>query len=336
MHITLYKAGHIPIPPPGYGGTERVIFWLGKGLVELGHKVTLIANQDSHVPGVEVRPLPANKSNPPAWSKLIPNSTDIVHTFDGFQESIPKPFVLTVGGNGGPGERFPANTVFVSRKHAANHGSRHFVYNGIDLSEYDLAPQREDYAVFLAKARWPVKNFAGAANLARRAGLELRVMGSRNWPLNLHRLLPAIRGVRYYGMLGGQAKRDLLSRARCLIFPVRWEEPFGLALTEALASGAYVLATPYGSIPEIITPPVGRLSQRAADLIEAAKNPQLFDPQTCRQHVQTGGFTHLDMAKKYLLYYQQILERGSLLEAGESAPATKPGFIAKQLLPWED
>lgn len=336
MHITLYKSGKTPIPPELYGGTERVIYWLGKALVELGHQVTLIANAQSHIPGAELRPVDGDEKDPAAWLRLVPDSTDLMHLWETSWPRAGKPLLVTAEGNGRPGERFHPNTIFVSQKHAANHGSRHFVHNGIDPDAYAFAAEREDYAVFLAKARWDVKNFPGAATVARRAGLELRVLGSRNWPLNLQRRLPPIRGVRYYGMLGGEEKRGLLSRARCLIFPVRWEEPFGLALTEALASGAYVVGTPYGSLPEIITPEVGVLSARAGDLAEAVKNPQRFDPRACRNRVLSGGFTHWDMARKYVAYYERIVNHGSLGAADEPAPATRPGFVANQLLPWAD
>lgn len=336
MHITLYKPGRIAIPPQLYGGTERVIYWLGKGLVELGHTVTLIANAQSHIPGAELRPISPDETDPLAWQKLVPATTDLVHLWDTSRPAAPKPFVVTVEGNGKPGEQFHANTIFVSRRHAANHGSRHFVHNGIDPAEYSFSETRGDYAVFLAKARWPVKNLAGAATVARRAGLELRVLGSRNWPLNLQRLLPAIRGVRYYGMLGGAEKRDLLARARCLIFPVRWEEPFGLALTEALVSGAYVAGTPYGSLPEIVTPATGVLSADADELVAAVKSPQHFSPQACRDHVLRGGFTHIDMAKSYLRHYEHLLAHGRLGAANEPAPQAQPGFDAKKLLPWTE
>jgi glycosyltransferase involved in cell wall biosynthesis len=181
-----------------------------------------------------------------------------------------------------------------------------------------------------------VKNLHGAAAVARRAGLELRVIGSRNWPLNLQRLLPPIRGVRYCGSVSDPEKRDILSRARCLIFPVRWEEPFGLALTEALASGCYVVGTPYGSLPEIVTPETGVLSARAEELADAVRNPQRFNPQACRDRVLRGGFTLLDSVRGFIKCYERILSHGSLLEANEPAAATQPGFIANELLPWED
>jgi glycosyltransferase involved in cell wall biosynthesis len=338
MHITLYKSGRILIPPKLYGGTERIICWLGKALIALGHQVTLIANAQSHIPGAELRVIDVDEKDPQAWLRLVPDSTDIVHLWDKPVSVVNKPFLLTAEGNGQPGERFPPNTVFVSHKHAANHGSRHYVHNGLDPGEYAFSEKREDYAVFLAKARWPVKNLPGAVAVARRAGLELRVLGSRNWPLDLQRLLPrqVCRGVRYYGMIGGGEKTELISRARCLIFPVRWHEPFGISIIEALVSGAYVVATPYGSLPEIVTPAVGVLSAKADELAEVVKNPQRFDPAACRNRVSRGGFTHLDMARKYLGCYERILTRGSLLEDGEPVPVTQPGFVAKQLLPWED
>jgi glycosyltransferase involved in cell wall biosynthesis len=336
MHITLYKRGKIPIPPKGYGGAERFIYWLGKTLIELGHQVTLIANVQSHIPGAELRAIDAGEKDPQAWLHLVPDSTDILHLWDRSNVTGNKPFLLSVGGNGCPGEQFPMNTVFVSRSHAANHGSRHFVYSGVIPDDYSFSQKREDYAVFLAKARWPAKNLHGAAVVARRAGVELRVIGSRNWPLNLQRLLPPIRGVRYCGTIDEPEKCDLLSRARCLIFPVRWHEPFGLAITEALASGAYVVGTPYGSLPEIITPEVGVMSAKACELAEAVRNARRFDPQACRNRVLRGGFTLLDSARKYVAYYERILTRGSLGETNEPPPVTRAGFVAKQLLPWED
>ena len=233
MHITLYKPGLIPVPPPLYGGGQRAVYWLSKGLLELGHQVTLIANANSHIPGVDLRPVPKEDKDPKHWVNLVPNSADIVQIC-GHSDWLPKkPFLFRNGGNPAPGTRFHPNTIFLSQSHAANHGGRHFVHNGLDPSEYTFSEKRENYAVLLAKARWKVKNLEGAIAVARRAGLELRVLGSRNWPLNAQRLLPMIRGVRYYGTVGGEEKRDLLARARCLIFPVRWHEPFGNAVVEA-------------------------------------------------------------------------------------------------------
>ncbi|MBC8095038.1 MAG: glycosyltransferase [Akkermansiaceae bacterium] len=334
MHITIVYLGKMPVPPPLYGGGQRVMFWLGKALVQLGHKVTLIANRDSHIPGVELRPLPDPECKDDSWAKLIPDTTDILHLRAPPKGLMPKPFVVTIGGNGRPGETFPRNTIFLSRNHAANHQSRHFVHNGLDPDEYQFSPTREDYAVFLAKASWDVKNVSGAIAVCRRAAVELHVIGSRNWPLGLHRLLPPIRGVHYHGRLGQREKIPLLAQARCLIFPVRWHEPYGNAVNEALVSGCYVAATPYGSLPEIVTSQVGVLSQRVEELAEVVKSPGRFLPQDCRNRVILGGLTHIDMARNYLAYYERVLATGGLGEKDEPAPATRPGFEANRLLDW--
>ena len=333
MHVTLVKPGNTPIPPRLYGGTERTLYQLGKALVQLGHKVSLIAHPQSCVPGAEL--IPCEGTDEDAM-RLVPASTDILH-LSNHLSSAPKPFLVTVNGNGGHAtRRFHANSVFVSRKHAANHGSKHFVYPGIDPAEYKFSEQRDDYAVFLAKARWPVKNFKGAVAVARRTGIELRVLGSRSWPLEMQRRLPLwlTRGVRYYGSLDESEKVEILSRARCLILPVRWHEPFGLAFTESLVSGAFVCGTPYGSQPEIVTPEVGALSAEAEALAEAVRHPERFKPSGCRERVLSGGFTHMDMARKYVMYYENILATGSLLDAAEFPAATLPDFDGKALLPW--
>jgi len=334
MHVTIVKPGQAPIPPRLYGGTERTLYQLGKALVQLGHKVTLIAHSQSCVPGAEL--IPCEGTDEEAM-RLVPSSTDILH-LSNHLASTPKPFLVTVNGNGGHAmRRFHPNSVFVSRKHAANHGSKHFVYPGIDPAEYAFSEKREDYAVFLAKARWPVKNFKGAMQVARKAGIELRVLGSRSWPLEMQRHLPPwlTRGVRYYGNVAEAEKVQLLSRARCLILPVRWPEPFGLAFTESLVSGAYVCGTPYGSQPEIVTQEVGVLSANADDLAEAVRHPERFKPSVCRERVVSGGFTSMDMARKYVMYYEKILATGSVLDAGDAAAATLPDFDGKKLLPWD-
>jgi hypothetical protein len=335
MHITIYYPGKRPVPPPLYGGQQRAAHWLGKALLELGHQVTLIAHPASHLPGAELRPLPDPMARDNSWLRLIPDATDMVHLYTPCQEPLPRPYVLTVAGNGRPGQRFPRNTIFLSRNHAAHHQSTHFVPNGLDVDEYRCGRERDNYAVFLAKASWDVKNLSGAIEVCRRAGVELHVIGSRNWPLGLHRLLPPFRGVHYHGTLGQEEKVPLLARARCLVFPVRWQEPFGIAVIEALASGCYVAATPYGSLPEIVTPETGVLSYRAADLAEAVRNPGRFDPETCRQSVIERKFTHLDMARGYLAYYERVLANGSLGEPDEACPETMPGFDANRLLDWD-
>jgi glycosyltransferase involved in cell wall biosynthesis len=311
---------------------------LGKALVELGHEVTLIAHPDSCVSGIELHAWTGDVAVNRDWERLIPSQTDVVHLRGLTEVGLRKPFVITVGGNGKPGQRFHRNTIFVSRSHAERHGSRHFVYNGLDPAEYECSPRRDDYAVFLAKASWAVKNLPGAIQVARRAGLELRVLGSRNWPLNLQRWWSKWGGVKYYGMVGQEEKRHMLAKARCLVFPVRWHEPCANAVHEALASGCYILGTPYGMLPEIVVPSVGRLSIRADELAEAARRPQDYSPAACRQRIVIGGYTHLDMARAYLRYYATVWDRGFLGAPSDPIPHTLDSDHnpASSLLSWNE
>ncbi len=327
MHIALCHDALIP--PPTYGGTERVIVWLAQALLGLGHQVTLVSREGSALPGAKWAPW---REGVPV-DQMVPTECDVIHLWAPPGEQEPtRPFLVTIGGNGKPGETFSRNTVFVSRKHAENHSSTSYVYNGIEPGEFQCDERRLDHFVFLAKASWKVKNLEGAIALARRAGAKLEVLGSRSLPGNLHRLLPRIRGVRYRGMVGDREKREVLKNARGLLFPVRWHEPFGIALTEALASGCPVFGTPYGSLPEIVTPAVGVLSANGDELLAGMRRAMAgeYSPAVCRERV-FQGFTAQQMAERYLDYYSQVVQSGSL---SKTEPVTLPGFLAQELLPW--
>jgi hypothetical protein len=71
-------------------------------------------------------------------------------------------------------------------------------------------------------------------------------------------------------------------------------------------------------------------------LVEAIRHPADFPPQTCRTRVLAGGFTHLDMARQYLQYYERVLTQGRLGEADEPLPGAIPGFNYRQPLPWDE
>ncbi len=327
MHIALCH--NALIPPPKYGGTERIIYWLARALNKLGHQTTLVAHRGSKIPGTRLIESDENAD----WESFVPKDVDLLHLWSTPSPVPKRPFLVTIEGNGKPGEVFHPNTLFISRQHAANHGTSDFVYNGIDPDDYTCTPNREDYVVFLAKASWKVKNLEGAIAVARAAKLRLEVMGSRDWPAGLHRYMPAIRGVRYHGMVGDAEKRLILSRARALLFPVRWHEPFGIAIIEALASGCAVLGTPYGALPEIITPEVGLLSDNGHDLAEALRDRNRFSHQRCRQHAEEK-FSDLCMARAYLTYYQQVVRTGRISERAPRTLENASGLSSKSLLPW--
>ena len=110
------------------------------------------------------------------------------------------------------------------------------------------------------------------------------------------------RNLRFVGTVDGEEKQALQSEARCLWMPARWDEPFGLTLIEALASGTPVLGTRRGSLPEVITPDVGALGSTVDELVSLRPTLDHIAPEACRARVEQY-FTHRTMAEGYLRYY---------------------------------
>lgn len=296
-------------PVPAYGGTERVAYWLGKAQAQLGHEVTYLCREGSQLPFARCVPAPAGYAD---LTPFIPQGTEFVQLYGTPQFRLDFPYLVNIGGNGKAGEEYDPNTVFVSRNHAERHGWDHFVYNGIDLDEYPMGKQKADYALFLAKASWKVKNLRGAVRITRDAGMPLSVAGGRAACWHRH--------VRSYGSVGGETKLRLLQEAKSLLFPVIWPEPFGLAVVEALACGTPVVATPRGALPEIITKNCGILADSHEELVAALGRVGDFSREACRARV-AEAFTHIQMAERYLEYYRKILQQGTLAAGRPRAPS---------------
>src|SRR5690606_19588663 len=168
-----------------------------------------------------------------------------------FFERSSVPSLTTIHGNGKPGEVFPENSVFLSRDHAARHGRGTFVHNGADPAEFRFEPEnRKNSLLFLSKTTWKVKNLAGAMAIAEAAMEPLTIAGgSGPWSL---RLRACWRGQAWAGSVAGEKKARLLSEASALLFPVRWPEPFGLVMIEAMLSGTPVVGSALGSVSEVL------------------------------------------------------------------------------------
>jgi hypothetical protein len=310
LHIVITHRGTVPVNK--YGGTERTIWWLTQALTELGHRVTLILPTGSYCPFAPVITFPLSKKE---IGDLIPADADVVHANDLFREKINKPVLITMNGNGFPGDKYHPNTVFVSRDHARRHKSEMFVYASVNPDDYPaLEPAvKEPFAYFLAKARWKVKNVRGAIQVARAAEVPIRIIGG--WRPSF------TRKVKWLGWVSDDEKKATIRKGSALLFPVRWNEPFGIALIEAMVTGSPVFGTPYGSLPELITEQVGFLSNKVADLAGALKNYQKYDRQAIRQHV-LNNYTHRHMAQKYLEYYTHVIS-GKPLNPHEPEALTK-------------
>ena len=305
MHVVV--ASHQQLPAKGYGGPQRVVVALVRGLAAHGHRVTLLAPPGTRVPEAKLVEVPPRKFNDPtSLVPYLPRDGDILHVHFPLKRGPDAiPFVQTIHRNLKPGSPLSPNAIFLSRDHARRHGSELFVYNGLDPAEYFFRrfPKRpEQYDLFLGKLH-SAKGYHWAVEAAKRTGHPLIVAGG--WR-------PSFTGsIKYVGEVDGATKAALLARARCLWNPAEWDEPFGLVTIEALLSGTPVLGTRRGALPELITPDVGALCGTVEEMIAAAATIHTRSPAACRAHAERR-FTHLAMAEGYGRMYRRLLDTGTL------------------------
>jgi len=285
---------------------------LVRALAALGHRITLLAQPGTKVAEaakiVEVAPRLLKDSNVDL-KKFLPDNADILHAHLPLKQG-PKglPFVQTLHGNWKPNTPLPPNTIFLSRDHAARHGSTAFVYNGLDPAEYIYRRRKEQWDLFLGKLHSD-RGYHWAVDAAKRTGRPLIIAGG--WRPSF------TGGIKYVGEVGGKRKAVLLARARCLWMPAQWDEPFGLPTIESLFSGTPVLGTKRGALPEILTPDVGATCATLEEMIKAAETIGTRSPEACRARAERH-FTHVKMAESYVRMYEVMMKSGTL-PAGQLA-----------------
>ncbi len=307
MHVLIVN--NTVIPAIKYGGTERVIWWLGKELVKRGHKVTYMVAKGSTCPFANVIELNTDKP----FNELVPEDVDIIHLNHGVNETPLKSYIITLHGNMNYREILDKNTVFVSANQAERFGSDIFVHNGIDPEDYGkpILNNSRKYIHFLGDAAWRVKNVRGAINIASKANLSLHVIGGVRFNVSQGLRFTFSQNVTFHGMKGGAEKNAIINNSKAMLFPVLWHEPFGIAIVESLYFGCPVFGTPYGSLPEIVQKNVGFLSNISTELSEALKNVDSYSRKKCYDYVM-AYFTSAQMTDKYLQFYDQVLNGNSL------------------------
>lgn len=316
----LFQHPH-PLPVAEYGGIERILWWHMKRLVVEGHQVVLIGHPDTNVTGsgIELIPYETDDLN---WSPKIPDNTDLIHLFYNFDPMVGIPVVNTIQGNGSTGEKFHDNTIFVSKKHAENHQSESFIYNGIDFTEYPFQPVTKNWNnfLFLAKASWSVKNLKSCVKACRKNHKNLHIAGGKYW-------WPS-RYIKSYGMVGGNKKLEIINSCDALLFPVRWHEPFGIAIIEAMACGLPVIGSPYGSLPELISQESGKIVRNQLELEHFLANKQAFNAEEIRSYAE-NKFNIITHTEEYLKIYARVSAGEKL---NKNAPSWKFSDKAVKLL----
>lgn len=304
MKIQVLSISKIPVQ--GYGGKERILWSLLKGLKKRGHNINLLAPAGSYCPFADE--VAVFQKNIPVEKQIDPTA-DIIH----FDYSISKvltekPFISRHGGNAKYGERLAQNTVFISSNQAKRHGGEYFIYNGLDPDDYgnpELNKPRK-HIHFLAKAAWKVKNLKGALEISKGAGERLEVIGGNRINLKMGIRFYTDIHARFHGIIGGDKKLSLIKESKGLLFPVLWHEPFGNAMIESMYYGCPVIGTPFGSLPELINSEVGFLSTSKTELVNIIKNINSFNRKHIHEYFMENFTTDI-LTENFLKAYERIL-----------------------------
>jgi glycosyltransferase involved in cell wall biosynthesis len=164
--------------------------------------------------------------------------------------------------------------------------------NAIDLSLYPCKPHRGDYLLFLGRFS-PDKGAHRAVAVAMELEMPLKLAGKNREPKERQYFAEFIEphlghgGIEYLGEVSHGEKVELLQDARATLFPIEWEEPFGLVMVESMACGTPVIATRYGAVPEVIEHGrSGIIVDNYRQMAEALEQADALDPMECRRYVE--------------------------------------------------
>jgi glycosyltransferase involved in cell wall biosynthesis len=341
LRIALIAPPWIPVPPPGYGGTERVIALLADGLVARGHEVTLFAAAGSRTAARLVTPL----ESPPDYIGSSPDD-DIFHTLAAFLDAIDvgqfdvihdhtalgpafgalltagPPVVHTLHGPWTPAARRKlglvderVHLVAISQaQRRANPRVRYagVVHNGVDLDAHPFQAKKEDFLVFVGRIN-PEKGPEVAIDVARAAGLPLTMIVKRSEPIEWEHwyevVVPRLDDdITVIEQPSQAVKVDIVGRARATLCPINWPEPFGLVLAESLACGTPVITRPLGAAPEIVVDGVtGFCCDTVEEMAEAVVEAKALSPEACRAHIEEH-FSGAAMVRGYERVYASVLD----------------------------
>jgi glycosyltransferase involved in cell wall biosynthesis len=213
--------------------------------------------------------------------------------------------------HGVPRKQEDENVVFVSRTLARTYGSERYILNAVDPDEYIFSDSKQNYLLFfcgLDRAR--NKGLEIAIEASHRSGVPLWYGGTSSSPEVVEEYMELFRvnGVRYLGEVFGVWRAKLLAGARALLFPVQWNESFGLVIAEALMSGTPVIGSRNGACPELITPDVGFVCSSIDEYVKAVERAPEISPAACREKAMRD-FHYLRMAREYADHYERVLAR---------------------------
>jgi glycosyltransferase involved in cell wall biosynthesis len=319
LRIAILAPVWFPVPPPRYGGIESIVSLLADGLVDAGHDVTLFASGDSHTKAALAFTYAEAPSSQIGIAQLEvrhalgcyerADEFDIINDHSGppaavIGGAVATPVLHTVHGplSGEPGALYASiarvaphvGLISISKNQRSTRPELPWaatIPNAIDLSRYPLDPRTGDYLVYLGRMS-PEKGADRAVEVARAAKVPLKLAGKRREPSELAFFARHVEpylgdGIEYVGEVSHEEKVRLLQNARATLFPIQWEEPFGLVMIESLACGTPVIATRRGAVPEVLEhDKTGVIVDQPAQMLDALTQTDALDPHELRRAVE--------------------------------------------------
>jgi glycosyltransferase involved in cell wall biosynthesis len=340
MRIGLISSPWVPVPPPRYGGLEDVVDRLARGLVEAGHDVLLAAPGNSGCPVPQIEGMADVAHDAPIAGDTITEMAHVARAYAAMCE-VDVIHDHTIGGplyrhrpagipvvttNHGPFLPRP-NFLFqcvqsdtcivaVSRHQASTADGLHIsrvIHHGLDVDCVPVGAGDGGYAAFLGRMTAD-KGPREAIEVARLAGVPLKIAAKMREKAEIDYFKAEVKPllsdeVEYIGELDPAEKYQLLGGAMALLNPIQWAEPFGLVMIEALACGTPVMATSFGSVPELIDDGrTGFVRDEAKDLAPCLLDASNLDRSTCREVAETR-FSTARMVADHVDLYTELIER---------------------------
>ena len=319
MRIAVLAPPWFAVPPSGYGGIEWIVWLLADGLVDHGHDVTLFASGDSrtkaklasvfdHAPSEQIgRSLPDLRHILACYERA--EEFDVINDHTGplgavLGGALSTPVVHTVHGplGGEPGDVYESigrvapsvGLISISLNQRRPKPDLNWIANvpnALDLEHYPCKPHRGDYLLFLGRLNHE-KGAHRAVAVAMELGLPLKLAGKMREQREQEYFAEFVEphlgnGIEYLGEVNHGTKVELLQNARCTLFPIEWEEPFGLVMIESMACGTPVIATRHGAVPEVIGDGTGGvIVDHWHDIPAALEQADAIEPSECRRFAE--------------------------------------------------
>jgi glycosyltransferase involved in cell wall biosynthesis len=343
MKVLLVSTVVYTIPVETYGGLERQVELLARGLVEKGHEVAVATPKGSRPPveGVEIIETvsPASETGRMDWIileleamqvwKHRAKDFDIIHSHEWsgaaylVKRDNPDLNLKVIHTSHGhltwrtpPPVPYPnlcAVSNFLANEISSQLGVPvKAVHNGINLDEFEFREEKEDFLLFVGRFT-PYKQPHLVIELCKELNMkgilvgQTKMVEDANYVYDIMRRCAMTGGlVRFFGTVSNEVRNDLMSKAKAIIVPSNFKEPLGLVSLEAQACGTPAIVADDGGLPETVRHgKTGFVCRSFEDYVEAVKNLDKIDPKKCRKNAEK--FDYKVMTEKYIKLYEQIL-----------------------------